>query len=135
MSGMKDSFPIILGLVAIGVIIGVVFTTGFNVDNKGFADKSETPTIYTEISQEGKTPVTASNFNPGTMFVDVVKRVRPAIVTIYTTKNVKVPNNPWHDFFREFGFRNPGDSQGGEREYHLRKNIKRIGKKPKKRQS
>jgi len=117
MSGMKDSFPIILGLVAIGIIIGVVFTTGFNVDNKGFADKSETSTIYKEISQEDETPVAVSNFNPGTMFVDVVKEVRPAIVTIYTTKNVKVPNNPWHQFFREFGLQNPGGNEGGEREY------------------
>ena len=117
MSGMKDSFPIILGLVAIGVIIGVVFTTGFNIDNKSYADKSETPTIYTEVSQKEETPVTVSNFNPSKMFVDVVKEVRPAIVTIYTTKNVKIPNNPWHDFFREFGFRNPGGSDGGEREF------------------
>jgi serine protease Do len=117
MSGMKDSFPIILGLVAIGVIIGVVFTTGFNIDNKGFADKSESSTIYTEVSQEEDTPVTVSNFNPGTMFVDVVKRVRPAIVTIYTTKNIKVPNNPWHEFFREFGFRGRDGRDGGEREF------------------
>ena len=116
MSGIKDSFPVILGLIAIGVIVGVVFTTGFNIDNKGFADKSEVTTIYKEVSQEDETAVTASNFNPGTMFVDVVKRVRPAIVTIYTTKNVKVPNNPWHNFFREFGYREE-NSQGGEREY------------------
>jgi len=123
MSGMKNSFPVILGLVAIGIIIGVVFTTGFNVDNKGFADKNETSTIYNEISQEEETPVTVSNFNPGTMFVDVVKRVRPAIVTIYTTKNMKVPNNPWHDFFREFGFRGErGDNRGGENEREYQQN-------------
>jgi serine protease Do len=118
MSGMKNSFPIILGLIAIGVIVGIVFTTGFNVDNKGFADKNETSTIYTEVSQQDETPVTVSNFNPGTMFVDVVKRVRPAIVTIYTTKNVKVPNDPFHDLFKQFGFRGRGgQGGGGEGEY------------------
>ncbi|MCK5032570.1 MAG: Do family serine endopeptidase [Calditrichia bacterium] len=117
MSGIKDSFPVVLGLIAIGVIVGVVFTTGFNIDNKGFADKTESATIYSEVSQVEETSVTTSNFNPGTMFVDVVKRVRPAIVTIYTTKNVKIPNNPFHDFFRQF--RNRGDNRGdeGEREF------------------
>lgn len=123
MSGMKDSFPIILGLIAIGVIIGVVFTTGFNIDNKGFAGKTESSTIYTEVSQEEETPVSVSNFNPGTMFVDVVKRVRPAIVTIYTTKNIKVPNNPWHEFFREFGFRGDrGNNRGGQNEREYQQN-------------
>jgi serine protease Do len=116
MSGIKDSFPVILGLIAIGIIVGIVFTTGFNIDNKGLAGKSEASTIYSEVSQEDEIPVTASNFNPGTMFVDVVKRVRPAIVTIYTTKNVKVPNNPWHDFFREFGYREE-NPQGNQREF------------------
>jgi serine protease Do len=117
MSGMKSSFPIILGLVTIGIIIGIVFTTGFNVDNKGLANKNNVPTIYTELKQDQEPAVTASNFNPATMFVDVVKRVRPAIVTIYTTKKIKVANNPWHDFFREFGFRNPQGEGGSEREF------------------
>ncbi len=53
-------------------------------------------------------------FSPNTSFVEVVKKVKPSIVTIYTTKNVKVPNNPWHRFFREWGLENPG---GGEQEY------------------
>ena len=82
MSGMKNSFPIILGLIAIGVIIGIVFTTGFNVDNKGFADQPGTPAIYTELNQDEGAPATISNFNPSKMFVDIVKQVRPAIVTI-----------------------------------------------------
>lgn len=117
MAGMKNSFPVILGLIAIGVIVGVVFTTGFNIDNKGFADKSESSTIYSETSLQDESPsLTASNFNPGTMFVDVVKKVRPAIVTIYTTKNVKVSKDPFHDFFREFGFRGRS-GEGEQQEY------------------
>lgn len=114
MSNARNSIPVILGLIAIGVIIGVVFTTGFNIDNKGIAEKTASAKLYTEASQV-EPVLTNASFSPGKMFVDVVKKVRPAVVTIYTTKNVKISNNPWHQFFREFGFRD--DSRGREQEF------------------
>ena len=44
----------------------------------------------------------------------MAKKIRPAIVTIYTTTNVKVPDNPWERFFR--GFQDDERSEGRERE-------------------
>jgi len=110
MSNFRNGLPVILGLIAIGIIIGVVFTTGFNIDNKGNAGEVQGETLYDEAVQVDQS-VTVQNFNPSKMFVNVVKDVRPAIVTIYTTKNVKIPNNSWHRFFREFGLQ---DEQGNE---------------------
>ena len=113
MSNLKSSWPIVFGFIAIGIIIGVVLTTGINVDSKSIAGKNETKSIYTE-AEASQQPPTVSNYNPNTMFTDIVKRVRPSIVTIYTTKTVKLPANPWHRFFREFGFDDGG--MEGERE-------------------
>ena len=39
MSNLKNSWPVILGFVAIGVIIGVVLTSGLDIDSKSFAEK------------------------------------------------------------------------------------------------
>jgi len=114
MANFRNSVPLIFGFIAMGVIIGVVLTTGFNLDSKSLADQSESKAIYTENSEEmdPQETVTGSNFNPMRGFADVAKKVRPAIVTVYTTTNVTVPENPWHRFFRGFG----EESQGGERE-------------------
>ncbi len=122
MSASKNSIPVILGLVAIGVIIGVVLTTGFQIDNKGFAEPTISTTDAVASGESGsETPqsqnLNAANFNPNNLFVNVVKAVRPSIVTIYTTKNVKVPANPWHRFFRDFGLEDPRGGQEQEREY------------------
>ncbi len=119
MANLRNSIPIIFGFIAIGIIIGVVLTTGFNVDTKSVAGQKETATIYAEnnnSADQAQESLNSANFNPRKGFVDVVKKVRPAIVTIYTTKTVKMPVNPWHRFFRGFG--NEDDSGGGEeREY------------------
>ncbi len=99
----KSSLPVILGLITIGVIFGIVLTTGFNLDTKGVANTSGK--IYTEAdpSSDGKvTAVNAGNFNPNSMFVDIVKKVRPSIVSIYTSKSVKIPkDNPFYYFFKQ----------------------------------
>jgi len=116
MANFRNSVPLIFGFIAMGIIIGVVLTTGFNIDSKSIADQNDPNTIYTESIESPDDPQESSN--PGNGFVDVVKRVKPAIVTIYTTKNVKLPANPWHRFFR--GFEDDGRSEGGEREYSQR---------------
>lgn len=118
MANFRNSLPLIFGFIAMGVIIGVVLTTGFNLDSKSLADQNDTNTIYTESTESPEDPQESSNtgiVNPGNGFVDIVKRVKPAIVTIYTTKNVKVPENPWHRFFR--GSEDDGQPEGREREY------------------
>jgi serine protease Do len=105
MANFRNSIPLIFGFIAMGVIIGVVLTTGFNLDSKSLADQSEPKTIYTENSEEmdPQQTATSSNFSPMRGFVDIAKKVKPAIVTVYTTTNVTVPENPWHRFFRGFG--------------------------------
>ncbi len=114
MSNIKNGLPVIFGLIAIGAIIGVVFTTGFNIDNRSNAGEADSEKLYSEVSQVDETE-TVTNFNPGKMFVNVVKNVRPAIVTIYTTKSVKASDNPWHRFFREFGGPEGREREGTER--------------------
>jgi serine protease Do len=121
MANFRNSVPLIFGFIAMGIIVGVVLTTGFNLDSKSIADQNDPNTIYTESSDSAENPQessNANNVNSGNGFVDIVKRVKPAIVTIYTTKNVKVPENPWHRFFR--GSEDEGQSEGGEREYMQR---------------
>jgi len=119
----KLSWPLLIGFIAIGVVIGVMFTFGLNVDSKSFAGKQTSGTVYVENTSmptgtENDQSVNVNNFNPNTAFVEVVKKVRPSIVTIYTTRNVKLPANPWHRFFRDFGLDEEGqDQQGDEQEY------------------
>jgi serine protease Do len=114
MSKSSSSAPLFLGMIAIGIIIGVVLTSGFNIDMKSHASEKTSNTVYTEGEMDGaQTKLTTSNYNPNQGFVDVVKQVRPTIVTIYTTTNVKIPSNPFHRFFRDFGME---DQQGGGNE-------------------
>ena len=118
MSNLKNSWPIFLGFIAIGVIVGIVLTSGLDIDSKSFAEKTDQTKLYSEPSPETagpqQEPVTAGNFNPNTAFVEVVKKVKPSIVTIYTTKNVRIPDNPWHRFFREWGFETPNNTEPQE---------------------
>lgn len=119
MYSFKNSWPMFLGFIAIGVIFGVVLTSGFNFDNKSYADENNKQSIYTESNIESavnQETLTSGNYNPSTFFVDVVKKVKPSIVTVYTTKNVKIPNSPWHRFFREFGMEDES-GENNNREY------------------
>lgn len=102
MSRIKNSFAVILGLVSMGIVIGVVLTTNFNLDSQSIA--SDSGKIYAEAdpqSGSGQDKLTATKYNSNLMFVDVIKKIRPAIVTIYTTKNVKIQNDPFFFFFRD----------------------------------
>ncbi len=113
MSGVKNSVAVVLGLITIGVVIGVVLTTGFNIDSKSIASVGQDK-IYQEAEATpagGDETMTAGNFNPNAMFVDIVEKVRPSIVSIYTTKKVKMT----HPFFRWFhgeGEGMPFDQEG-----------------------
>ena len=100
MSRFRNSFAVILGLISIGMVIGVVLTTNFKLDSRSFAEDSAK--IYTEAEPKAdQERLTVSNYNPNLMFVDVIKKVRPAIVTIYTTKSVKMRTDPFFFFFRD----------------------------------
>lgn len=99
MSGFKSSATYVLGLITIGIVVGIVLTTGFNLDSKSVAEPADDK-IYLEGSSE-QSGVNVANFNPNHMFVDMVKRVRPSIVSIYTTKSITMRDNPFFHFFRD----------------------------------
>lgn len=102
MIGIKNSFAFIIGLIAIGIVMGVVLTTSFDMDKKSVAG-TQTTKVFTdaaELDVLNDQPVTVSNFNPNMMFVDIVKKVRPSIVSIYTAKNVRIDQSPFFYWFR-----------------------------------
>lgn len=99
MSGLKNSSAYVLGLITMGIIVGVVLTTGFNMDSKSVADPVGDK-IYEE-STSSQDPVSVGNFSPNSMFVDMVKKVRPSIASIYTTKSVEMQQNPFFFFFKD----------------------------------
>ncbi|MCD6375635.1 MAG: trypsin-like peptidase domain-containing protein, partial [Caldisericaceae bacterium] len=102
MSRMRHSLAMVFGLILIGIVIGVVLTTNFNLDSKSLAGTTEK--VYTEATgNQSEQAITAGNFNPNSMFTDVVEKVRPSIVSIYTTKTIKLRENPFFFFFRDFG--------------------------------
>ncbi len=117
MSFYKSSVAVILGLISIGVILGVVLTTSFNIDNKSHAgiigDKIYTESDDSQVSERPPS-LNAANFNPNTMFVNIVEKVRPSIVSIYTLKKVKVQRNPFFHFFRDFEDMPDDDVHQGE---------------------
>lgn len=99
MSGFKNSLTYVFGLITIGIVVGVVLTTGFNMESKTIAEPADDK-IYQEASAGGQS-MTVANFNPNSMFVDMVERIRPSIVSIYTTKSVSIRQNPFFHFFRD----------------------------------
>jgi serine protease Do len=104
MSFNRSIFPIFAGIIAIAIIIAIVIMpTGKEPETK-----ASTSSIYTEnvsyLNKEDSVAPNIANFNPSKIFVNVVKRVQPAIVTIYTKKKIKVQSNPFFKFFRDFGF-------------------------------
>jgi serine protease Do len=105
MPRLKYSLAFVTALITIGIVIGMVLIADFNMENKSIAGES-TGKIYTEAEtnwdNEGDdNKATIANFNPNAMFVDIVKKVRPSIVSIYTTKSVRIDQNPFYFFFRD----------------------------------
>ncbi|MBN1408865.1 MAG: Do family serine endopeptidase [Calditrichaceae bacterium] len=105
MPRLKYSLAFVTALITIGIVIGMVLIANFDMDNKSIAG-DKTAKIYTEAetnwdSDGDENKATDTNFNPNVMFVDIVKKVRPSIVSIYTTKSVSVEQNPFYFFFRQ----------------------------------
>jgi serine protease Do len=98
---LKHSPALVVALITVGVVIGIIFTTSFKLDSRSMASSMDGK-IYTEATDTAPSNVTATTFNPNAMFVDIVKKVRPSIVSIYTTKTIKVPENPFFFFFKDF---------------------------------
>ncbi len=98
----RFSLPVVLGLIIIGITVGVVMTSNFGIHSKASAGQQTAfLSMPTEDDDDEQQNLNAGNFNPNRMFVNVVKNVRPTIVSIYTTKKIKINrnNNPFYHFF------------------------------------
>ncbi|MCB0282973.1 MAG: Do family serine endopeptidase [Calditrichae bacterium] len=100
MKQQKNPLALIAGLITIGIVIGVVMTSNFQIHSKADA-RPQDGSIYTEaeIKTVQNTNPTIGDFNPNKLFVDKAHSVLPAIVSIYTTKIVEGGRNPFFEFF------------------------------------
>lgn len=102
--------------IMVGVIIGLVITSNFNMTVQSTASESTMPaTAETTRAAEGGNVTLDDLERTSRTFVDVVKRVSPAVVMITSTQTVKV-RNPWFQFFGEDFMRQFGEQQP-ERKY------------------
>ncbi len=93
-----------VGLIITGAVIGVILTANLGIHSNAGAQSSQQ--IYTEADikpAQNKEKLSISNFNPNLAFTEIVEKVRPAIVSVYTTKTVNVQQNPFFDFFGRRG--------------------------------
>lgn len=101
----KQNRPsLIAGLIVTGVVVGVVLTANFGVHSS--LDAQTKGSIYTEgtIKQvQNNEKLNIANFNPNQVFTEIVEKVRPSIVSVYTTKTVSVQQNPFYEFFGRRG--------------------------------
>lgn len=98
------------GLVFIGVVVGIIFTSNFNWTSKGFASRS-----VVLGTQEAPSETILKLQDTGKAFTAVAKEVLPTVVSISTSKIIKrSPRDEeffgplFREFFgREFRFRIP----------------------------
>ncbi len=101
MKHQKSPFALIAGLITIGIVIGIVMTSNFDTHStlNAFPNKES---IYTENdigAVQNPQSLNATSFNPNLQFVDIVEKVRPSIVSVYTVKMVERGRNPLYEFF------------------------------------
>lgn len=97
MKNQKRPLTLIISLITIGIIVGVVLTANFNMQSTAEASQTDGH-IYTEgkiRTVQNNSTVDMSNFNPNEAFTDIVEKVRPSIVSVYTLKTVDVGRNPF----------------------------------------
>jgi serine protease Do len=105
------------GLIFIGIVIGVVFTSNLDWTPKGFATRSDDPFVLE--SQQAPSKALLNLQDTGKAFTEVSKVILPTVVGISTSKIVKQSqgdNEFWgpilRDFFgREFRDREPQEQR------------------------
>ncbi len=93
----------------IGITIGLVIASKFDIQNKGFSEDYQ----ISKDSQEVLSKI-------GNAMAEVIQAVRPSVVNIYTTKKIKRPGIPFpfnDPFFRRFFDDEFGELFDRQREY------------------
>ncbi|MDZ7372760.1 MAG: DegQ family serine endoprotease [candidate division KSB1 bacterium] len=102
---MKRSY--VLGgllLVFVGVVIGLIVASNLNWTSPTAASSPE-PKSNVVLGEQGpQSQAILEAQNTSRVFVEVVKKVAPAVVTITSEKKVQI-QNPWRDFFGDDFFR------------------------------
>ncbi|MEJ5227728.1 DegQ family serine endoprotease [Thermodesulfovibrio sp.] len=96
-------------LILIGITIGLILASKFDIQTKGFSEDYQ-------ISKESQETLSKI----GNAMAEVVQAVRPSVVNIYTTKKIKRQNIPFpfnDPFFRRFFDEEFGDFFGKQREF------------------
>ncbi|MDW7679466.1 MAG: Do family serine endopeptidase [bacterium] len=142
MATSKRNALIIVTAVFLGIIVGLVISTNFNLIFNGIASNDKTSTNYEAMAVDTATsedePVQAISgssdsysidsddvdalFALEKAYINVSKQVKPWVVTITSEKYIKYRMfDPWRDFFGGdffdfFGRRREGQDDGRERE-------------------
>jgi len=94
---MKNKKSVVIAFsVFLGIIVGLVLASNFNLMNAGLAGNSE-PTAVVE-TQTPESITSADVEATSRAFVQIAKKVTPAVVSITSEKVVKV-RDPFSDFF------------------------------------
>jgi len=87
MNKIKFWLPIMIGLIFSGIVIGVIMTGRLHLKNQARPFDANS-TVYIEVPAPQATDLDTLAVKPNRMFVRIARNVRPAIVSIYTLKNV-----------------------------------------------
>ncbi len=107
---LKKAAPLLIPVI---IVIGIILGLGLGVSSKKFKEEVAMPVVapgshlYSESAPSVQNPASGNSPaypNPNRMFVDISKKLRPSIVTIYTSKEIsqselfgdKVPDDETH---------------------------------------
>jgi len=102
MGEKRFSITYIFIFIIIGVIVGAIFVSNFDITNKILAGDDKIDSKIEFGSNEGTSQAILDLQATGKAFVEISKRVTPAIVSIRSKSHVKFGNEDmrrWHRFF------------------------------------
>ncbi len=83
----RNQWMPVAGLILIGVAIGIIFASNMNWVTQGNAARGESPVMLGTQSEPSDAVLQLQNTSQA--FVEITKEVLPAVVAIYSTKEVK----------------------------------------------
>ncbi len=116
MKSMNRKSVIVIFSILVGVVVGLMLASNFNLSNNGLANHQPAPTAAAAVVSQ---PIHSDLESTSRAFVEIAKRVTPTVVAITSEKTVRVTSpfsNFFHndDFFRRF-FPDPGDREYTQR--------------------